>query len=94
MTKPCQKLSRRRGRPSRPSATSRGKRLQRHFFHEKQLRSVEANTREGGRELLALAERIGMRVTVQRRPLEAADGALGDLRADRMTGAAALVIGS
>jgi propanol-preferring alcohol dehydrogenase len=63
-----------------------------HVFHEKQLRSVEANTRDDGRELLALAERIGMRVTVQRRPFEEADGALADLRADRITGAAVLVM--
>jgi propanol-preferring alcohol dehydrogenase len=66
---------------------------QRHVFHEKQLRSVEANTRQDGRELLALAERIGMRATVQRRPFEGADAALADLRADRITGAAVLVMG-
>ncbi len=66
---------------------------QRHLFHEKQLVSVEANTREDGRALLALAGRIGMRATVDRRPFEAADVALADLRADRVTGAAVLVIG-
>jgi len=65
---------------------------QRHLFHEKQLVSVEANTREDGRELLALAGRIGMRATVDRRPFEAADVALADLRADRVTGAAVLVM--
>jgi propanol-preferring alcohol dehydrogenase len=66
---------------------------QQHLFHEKQLRSVEANTRQDGRELLALAERIGMHATVQRRPFEEADTALADLRADRITGAAVLVMG-
>lgn len=66
---------------------------QRHLFHEKQLVSVEANTREDGRELLALAGRIGMRATVDRRPFAAADVALADLRADRVTGAAVLVLG-
>ncbi|GEN79763.1 zinc-binding alcohol dehydrogenase family protein [Actinotalea fermentans] len=65
---------------------------QRHLFHEKQLVSVEANTREDGRDLLALAGRIGMRATVDRRPFEAADLALADLRADRVTGAAVLVM--
>lgn len=65
----------------------------RHLFHEKQLRSVEANTRQDGRELLALAGRIGMRATVDRRGFEAADAALADLRADRVTGAAVLVLG-
>lgn len=63
----------------------------RHLFHEKQLRSVEANTREDGRELLALAGRIGLRATVDRRPFEAADAALADLRADKVTGAAVLL---
>lgn len=66
---------------------------QRHLFHERQLVSVEANTREDGRELLALAGRIGMRATVDRRPFGAADVALADLRADRVTGAAVLVLG-
>lgn len=63
----------------------------RHLFHEKQLRSVEANTREDGRELLALAGRLGVHATVDRRPFEGAATALADLRADRITGAAVLV---
>jgi len=65
---------------------------QRHLFHEKRLLSVEANTREDGRALLALAGRLGVRTTVDRRPFEAADAALADLRADRVTGAAVLVV--
>jgi propanol-preferring alcohol dehydrogenase len=66
---------------------------QRHLFHEKNLVSVEANTREDGREHLALAARLGIRATVDRHPFAAADAALADLRADRVTGAAVLVMG-
>lgn len=63
---------------------------QRHLFHEKQLRSVEANTREDGRELLATAARIGLRVSTQPYAFTDADRALADLRADRVNGAAVL----
>ncbi|MCV2393650.1 zinc-binding alcohol dehydrogenase family protein [Actinotalea sp. M2MS4P-6] len=65
---------------------------QRHVFHEKQLRSVEANTRDDGRELLELAGRIGLRATVARVPFDEADRALDDLRADLVTGAEVLVL--
>ncbi|PFG43747.1 propanol-preferring alcohol dehydrogenase [Isoptericola jiangsuensis] len=64
---------------------------QRHLFHERTLRSVEANTRADGRELLALAARIGLRVHAVPYPLDAADRALADLRAGRFPGAAVLV---
>jgi propanol-preferring alcohol dehydrogenase len=63
---------------------------QRHLFHEKQLRSVTANTRADGEELLALASRLGIRTTVTPYPFERADAALADLAADRVTGAAAV----
>ncbi len=66
---------------------------QRHLFHEKQLRSVEANTRADGVALLELAGRIGLRATVDRRAFGSADAALADLRADRVTGAAVLQVG-
>lgn len=65
---------------------------QRHLFHEKNLLSVEANTRVDGRELLALAGRLGVRATVDRRPFDGAAAALDDLRADRVNGAAVLVL--
>ena len=65
---------------------------QRHLFHEKQVRSVEANTREDGRELLATAARIGLRVTTRPYAFVHADRALDDLRADRVNGAAVLVL--
>jgi propanol-preferring alcohol dehydrogenase len=64
---------------------------QRHLFQERQIRSVTANTREDGRELLAHAERHRLEVTTRPYPLEHADRALADLAADRFTGAAVLV---
>ncbi|MFI9628592.1 zinc-binding alcohol dehydrogenase family protein [Streptomyces sp. NPDC052042] len=66
---------------------------QRHLFQERDLRSVTSNTREDGREFLALARRIGIRVTVSPYPLSRADQALADLAADRVHGAAVLVPG-
>ncbi|MCB2177382.1 MAG: zinc-dependent alcohol dehydrogenase family protein [Actinomycetales bacterium] len=65
---------------------------QRHVFHEKQLRSVEANTRDDGRALLALAGRIGLRPTVTPVDFDAADHALDDLRAGRVTGTEVLAM--
>jgi propanol-preferring alcohol dehydrogenase len=64
---------------------------QRHLFLERQVRSVTANTRADGEEFLALAARIGVRVTAQPYPLAEADRALSDLAGDRVTGAAVLV---
>ncbi|MFJ1614743.1 zinc-binding alcohol dehydrogenase family protein [Streptomyces sp. NPDC088249] len=66
---------------------------QRHLFQERNLRSVTSNTREDGRTFLALAERVGIRVTVSPYPLSRADQALADLAADRVNGAAVLVPG-
>jgi propanol-preferring alcohol dehydrogenase len=61
------------------------------LFREKQLRSVTANTRADGEEFLRLAAALGVRPTVEERPLASADEALADLAADRVTGAAVLV---
>ncbi|UQX13069.1 zinc-dependent alcohol dehydrogenase family protein [Candidatus Mycobacterium methanotrophicum] len=61
---------------------------QTHLFQERTLRSVTANTREDGQELLAVAERIGMRVTTTPYPFEAVDKAVSDLAHDRFSGAA------
>ncbi|MFJ7494022.1 zinc-binding alcohol dehydrogenase family protein [Streptomyces sp. NPDC097727] len=66
---------------------------QRHLFQERNLRSVTSNTREDGRDFLALAGRVGIRVTVSPYPLSRADQALADLAADRVNGAAVLVPG-
>jgi propanol-preferring alcohol dehydrogenase len=65
---------------------------QRHLFLERQVRSVTANTRADGEELLALASRLDLRVATAPYPLAAADQALGDLAANRVTGAAVLVL--
>ncbi|WP_432003234.1 zinc-dependent alcohol dehydrogenase family protein [Streptomyces sioyaensis] len=63
---------------------------QRHLFYERHLCSVTANTRQDGREFLAAAARIGIRVTVSPYPLSRAPQALADLAADRVQGAAVL----
>lgn len=63
------------------------------LFYEREVRSVTANTRADGREFLALAGRYRLRVTTTPYPLTAADRALADLAADRVTGAAVLVPG-
>ncbi len=63
-----------------------------HLFEERQLCSVTANTRRDGEELLAVADRIGIRVETQPYPLAEADIALRDLAQDRVTGAAVLVV--
>ena len=65
---------------------------QRHLFNERQVRSVTANTRADGDEFLAVAARIGIRVTTSPYALDRADQALRDLAHGRVTGAAVLVI--
>lgn len=64
---------------------------ERHLFEERQLRSVAANTRDDGREFLALAAAHPLAVTVTPYPLDRADEALADLAGDRVEGAAVLV---
>ena len=64
---------------------------QRHLFQERQLRSVTANTRADGDEFLALAARLGLRVTTQPYRLDEADRVLADLAGGRVTGAAVLI---
>jgi propanol-preferring alcohol dehydrogenase len=63
-----------------------------HLFQERQVRSVTANTRQDGEELLAIAARIPIRVETVPYPLEQADVALRDLAHDRITGAAVLKV--
>jgi propanol-preferring alcohol dehydrogenase len=63
-----------------------------HLFHEKNLRSVEANTREDGRGLLREAAEATVRARVTRFPLEQANEALIRLKQDRIDGSAVLVI--
>jgi alcohol dehydrogenase, propanol-preferring len=64
---------------------------QRHLFTERTLRSVTANTRADGRDLLAHAAQHRLRVAVTRYRLDEADRALADLACDRIHGAAVLV---
>ena len=66
---------------------------ERDLFYERSLCSVTANTRADGREFLALAGRHRLHVTTTSYPLDAADRALADLAADRVTGAAVLLPG-
>jgi alcohol dehydrogenase, propanol-preferring len=63
-----------------------------HLFQERQLRSVTANTRRDGEELLQLAPRLGVHATTQAYPLDRADEALADLAHDRITGAGVLQV--
>ena len=65
---------------------------QRHLFHERQVRSVTANTRSDGEEFLSVAADIGITVQTQPYAFVDADQALRDLAHDRFTGAAVLHI--
>ena len=62
------------------------------LFYEKNLRSVTANTREDGRELLAEAASISLRPHVSTYALPDANRALQDLKNDRVNGTAVLVL--
>jgi alcohol dehydrogenase, propanol-preferring len=61
-----------------------------HLFEERELRSVTANTRRDGEELLTLAPRLGVHATVHPFPFERAEEALADVAHDRVTGTAVL----
>lgn len=62
------------------------------LFQERRLRSVTANTRADGEAFLRVAAEIPIRPTVQPYRFEEADRALADLAADRVDGAAVLVL--
>ena len=62
-----------------------------HLFQERQVRSVTANTRADGEEFLALADRMGLHVTITRFPLADANAALAAVKDGRITGAGVLV---
>jgi alcohol dehydrogenase, propanol-preferring len=66
---------------------------ERHLFHEKNLRSVTANTREDGRELLRLAAEIPLRPETTTYPLAEANRALQQLKHDAIRGTGVLVVG-
>ncbi|MFP5218409.1 MAG: zinc-dependent alcohol dehydrogenase family protein [Actinomycetes bacterium] len=61
-----------------------------HLFQERTLRSVTANTRADGEDLLAFAADHRLDVVTVPYPFDRADRALEDLAADRVTGAAVL----
>ena len=63
-----------------------------HLFYERDLRSVTCNTREDGIELLKEASAAAIRPHVASYPLEEANRALMDLKADRISGTGVLVI--
>jgi len=63
------------------------------LFHEKNLRSVTANTRADGEGLLREAEEIPLRPKVTLFPLEEANRALQMLKTDRIAGSGVLVVG-
>jgi propanol-preferring alcohol dehydrogenase len=65
---------------------------EKHLFYERDLRSVTCNTREDGAELLAEAAEVPIRPHVTRYPLQEANRALGDLKADRIDGTGVLVM--
>ena len=60
------------------------------LFHERQLRSVTANTRADGEQFLQLSARFGIRPTTTAYPMSEADSALADLAHGRFSGAAVL----
>lgn len=59
---------------------------EKHLFHEKNLRSVTANTRKDGEELLAEAARIPVRPRIQIYTFSQLNQALLDLKQDRISG--------
>lgn len=61
-----------------------------HLFYERTIRSVTANTRQDGKELLALAAQIPLHTHTEEFPLAAANEALWKLRHDQINGAAVL----
>ncbi len=63
-----------------------------HLFQERTLRSVTSNTRQDGRDFLAFAGKHRLEVQAVPYPFDAADQALADLAADRVTGAAVLTM--
>ena len=61
------------------------------LYHERAIRSVTANTRNDGAELLAEAARIPIRPTITRFALEDANHALALLKTGRLTGTGVLL---
>ena len=64
------------------------------LWGERSIRSVANLTRRDGEEFLSLAPRVPVRTEVRSYPLEAANGALDDLRRGAIRGAGVLVVGA
>ena len=64
---------------------------EKHLFHEKEIRSVESNTRRDGREFLAFAAAHHITIDAHPYALDQAQQALKDLKAGAFTGAAVLM---
>jgi alcohol dehydrogenase, propanol-preferring len=65
---------------------------EKHLFYEREIRSVTSNTREDGRAFLRFVGEHRVHVETTPYPLAEADRALSDLAADRVNGAAVLVV--
>ena len=65
---------------------------ERDLFEERVLRSVTANTRDDGRQLLQIAAQIHIQVSATPYPFDQANTALQDLAHGRVNGAAVLVM--
>ena len=63
-----------------------------HLFQERTLRTVTANTRADGAELLRLAAHIPLDIRVTTYDFDSVGRALADLAADRVTGSAVVVL--
>jgi alcohol dehydrogenase, propanol-preferring len=66
---------------------------ERHLFHEKTLRSVTANTRQDGEELMRVAAEMPLRPRTSLFPLADANRALQELKKDGINGSGVLAIG-
>lgn len=66
---------------------------EKHLFYQRDIHSVTANTREDGQALLAEAADIPIRPHITTYPLQQANQALQDLKADRINGTGVLVMG-
>jgi propanol-preferring alcohol dehydrogenase len=65
---------------------------ERHLFHEKNLRSVTANTRKDGEELLKIAAEMPLRPRTTSFALSNANRALQLLKHDAISGSGVLVL--
>jgi propanol-preferring alcohol dehydrogenase len=65
-----------------------------HLFHERDLRSVTANTRADGMEFLRLAGSLALLPTVTRYGFDQVDDALDDLRSGRASGSLVIEVSS